>query len=324
MKDGPDVKRPVSPALGVLWNPAAGGNRRRQGLFQRVIQSLPVQAHRQAVTPDEVASALAALANEGIDTLLISGGDGTIQAAMTCLFEQRPFPPLPDVILLPSGTTNMDAQDLGLPGNPARALKRLRRAGGDHLKGLIVRERPILRIAHGTHRHYGLFFGTGLIAEAVDYFQHRIRRWSFLGEAGSLLASLRTLASLVIKRRDPIPMTLTWDSDPPREGGWALVLMTSLERVLFRTRPYHDSGSGSGHMTAARYPLRRSLWALIRRGTAGQEAERQGLCSGRIDALTLTLDGDYVVDGETYPARKSDGPINVTIAEERIRFLVPG
>jgi diacylglycerol kinase family enzyme len=317
-------EHPEAPTVvGLLWNPAAGGNRRRPQLLDRTVEELGVQAYRQAVTPSAISRALAELKAAGVTTLVISGGDGTIQAVLTCLFEERPFGVIPDIILLPSGTTNMDAHDLGLPGNPARALTRLRQAGGDNLTGLTIRERPVLRVAHGDRRLYGFFLGTGLIAEAVAYFQQRIRRWSFLGQAGSLLASLRTLASLLFRRPEPVPMALDWSDGQTRGGGWALVMATSLERVLFRSRPYHDIGTGEARMTAARYPLRRSLWALLRPGRAGEWAEEQGLCSRRVDTLSIELDGDYIVDGETYQAQKSDGPVEVTVAEERVRFRVP-
>jgi diacylglycerol kinase family enzyme len=318
-------RRLAKPArIGLLWNPAAGAAKRRPELLQRIQDELALHAYREAVTPEEVGEALAQLAAQGVDTLIISGGDGTIQAVMSCLFAERPFDELPAVVLLPSGTTNMDARDIGVRGRPQRALTHLRRRGGPDLSGLTVRERPVLRISHGSHCLHGFFFGTGLIAEAVDYFQNRIRRWSALGELGSLLASVRTLVSVLVRRREPIPMTLDWGDGRPRGGGWALVMMTSLERVLFRSRPYHAIGTGDGYLTAARYPLRRALTALMRERTAGDEAERRGLCSRRVDSLTLNMNGSYIVDGETYSANEGDGPVTVTIAEERIRFLVPG
>lgn len=321
--DAPGTEPGTGPILGLLWNPSAGGHRRRPDLLERTLDALPIHAHRAAATPPEVSKALTDLAAHDVDVLVIGGGDGTIQAAMTSLFEERPFARLPAIVLLPGGTTNMDARDVGVRGDPVRALARLRRRAGNDLAGLTPIQRPVLRISHGQQCVYGFFFGTGLIAEGVDYFQKRIHRWTRLGELGALIATLRTLASLLVRRRDPIAMTLDWGDARPRRGGWALVLVTSLERVLFRLRPYHEVGHGAAHMTLARYPLRRALVALIRAKGAAVQDETSDLYSRRIDRIELSFDGEFAVDGELYRAERDDGPVSVTIADEPVRFLVP-
>ena len=321
--DDPGGRIATRPVTGLLWNPLAGRNRRQPELLEQTLATLPIHAYREAVTPPQVSHALAQLAAHDVDLLIISGGDGTVQAAMTCLFTERPFARLPPIILLPSGTTNMDARDIGVRGRPRRALARLHRRVSNGWAGLSVVDRPVLCVTHGDQRVYGFFFGTGLITEAVDYFQARIRRWTGLGQFGSLIATLRTLARLLFRRSSPVAMTLDWGDGQAREGGWALVLVTSLERVLFRTRPYHDIGRGPAHMTAARYPLRRALVALMRTRRAGDRAEADGLCSRRVSQLELLFDDYFVVDGECYPATAAHGTVSVTIAGERVRFLVP-
>ena len=57
--------------------------------------------------------------------LAINGGDGTVQAALTELYNGHFGDDPPPVAVLPSGKTNLIALDLGARGDPIEALERL-------------------------------------------------------------------------------------------------------------------------------------------------------------------------------------------------------
>ena len=58
--------------------------------------------------------------------LVINGGDGTVQAALTEIYNGGHFGDAPPpVAVLPSGKTNLIALDLGARGDPIEALERL-------------------------------------------------------------------------------------------------------------------------------------------------------------------------------------------------------
>ena len=58
--------------------------------------------------------------------LVINGGDGTVQAALTELYNGGHFGDSPPpVAVLPSGKTNLIALDLGARGDPIATLERL-------------------------------------------------------------------------------------------------------------------------------------------------------------------------------------------------------
>ena len=74
--------------------------------------------------------------------LAINGGDGTVQAALTEIyngghFEGEP----PPVAVLPSGKTNLIAIDLGARGDPIEALERLIELAQDRPQALYRRPR---------------------------------------------------------------------------------------------------------------------------------------------------------------------------------------
>ena len=54
--------------------------------------------------------------------IIISGGDGTVQAVQTQLAETLPPDRLPRLAILPDGTTNMDAADIGVQNPRSRTV----------------------------------------------------------------------------------------------------------------------------------------------------------------------------------------------------------
>ena len=83
------VDQPVR--IGVLYNPLSGKNRQAPGLLPRIISGYPQVLLKEIRTPREVHDALVDFAGQGINLIVISGGDGTVQATLTVLFTGQPF-----------------------------------------------------------------------------------------------------------------------------------------------------------------------------------------------------------------------------------------
>ena len=76
--------------------------------------------------PTRSAAALETIARVRPKMLVINGGDGTVQAALTELYNGGHFGnEPPPVAVLPSGRTNLIALDLGAQGDPIAALEKL-------------------------------------------------------------------------------------------------------------------------------------------------------------------------------------------------------
>ena len=71
---------------------------------------------RDVANPDDVEAALSEFAGRGVDTIAISGGDGTVSAVLNTIFARNPFPRRPFLAVLRGGTANMTARDIGMPG----------------------------------------------------------------------------------------------------------------------------------------------------------------------------------------------------------------
>jgi diacylglycerol kinase (ATP) len=95
-----------------IYNPVAGTGRMAQYLDealhilqQKKILALPLRTPVQE-------SVLHALLAEGVDYVLAAGGDGTVHQVVNVL---APYPSPPPLIVMPAGTSNDFAQNLGLP-----------------------------------------------------------------------------------------------------------------------------------------------------------------------------------------------------------------
>lgn len=262
-------------------------------------------------------------AREGVSDLFISSGDGTIQAIQTELAERQPFAAQPRLCLLPHGTTNMTAADLGF-----------RRLTLDAQASLLLepratelRQRPTLRVANprdGQPRH-GMFLGTGAVTEATAYCQ---RVFNARGVKGSW-ATFATLAGAVSRtlfnaanaddpnRFDrPHRIDVVADGRPASDGIQLLMLATTLEKLILGTTPFWGAGDGAIRATVLPYPVPSLVrWLLpIMYGNDRRKAPA-GAVSLRARQLDVSTPVDFVLDGEFFsppenqPLRIETGPV---------------
>ena len=105
------------PRIGVLCNPLSGKNRQGLKTISQTISKYPQAFQHNVQTPRDIYEALFDFASHKVDLLVISGGDGTVQAVLTVLYNHQPFAKQPQLIVLAAGTTNMIAGDVGVSGD---------------------------------------------------------------------------------------------------------------------------------------------------------------------------------------------------------------
>jgi diacylglycerol kinase (ATP) len=107
--------------LTIIANPVAGGGRPFRKI-RRYLQRWNHENWTVDLLPTQHANHAGDLALQLLDhppdLLAVCGGDGTINEVATCL----PNPPFP-IAVLPGGTANVLARELGLPLDPVRSLK---------------------------------------------------------------------------------------------------------------------------------------------------------------------------------------------------------
>ena len=162
--------------LAIIANPAAGGGRAYQAVRQHIAGWAHTDWEVQTLTTrgrDDAGLLARQLLTQPPDLLAVCGGDGTVNEIVSHI-SGPPFP----VAVLPAGTANVLARELGLPLNPIKALEiALRRT---------VKSVDVGILKNGAARRFLFVAGIGFDAFAV--FSARPRLKKRLGMAAYVIA----------------------------------------------------------------------------------------------------------------------------------------
>src|SRR3982751_5207809 len=138
------------PNISLLPNPKSTGNLAQLPRIRAFCAEHPDIFHYEVEHAHQVGEALKTIARVHPKVLVINGGDGTVQAALTELYNGGQFGASPPpVAVLPSGKTNLIALDLGAQGDPVHTLERLiELARTDDLAPYTV-ARELIALRHG-------------------------------------------------------------------------------------------------------------------------------------------------------------------------------
>ena len=111
------------PRIALLSNPKSTGNIAQLPRIREYCDSHPDVFHYEVEQASQIGDAMRIIARVRPKVLVINGGDGTVQASLTELYNGGHFEgDPPPVAVLPSGKTNLIALDLGASGDPIAAL----------------------------------------------------------------------------------------------------------------------------------------------------------------------------------------------------------
>jgi diacylglycerol kinase (ATP) len=313
--------------VGFLFNPLSGRIRKRVAAIRREIGRVPNATYREVTNAPEIHASVEAFLEADIDLLVIVGGDGTVQGVLNHLFALQPGSKWPVLTIIPGGTTNMTALDLGIQGSPECLLQKLCGCLLDTNSPAFV-QRHVLSIEQtGVPKVYGMFFGVGLIARAVIFSQGKIKKLGVTGEIYSAFIMLGYLAGVLLGRCHgawaPAKISVTRDCGKSHHGTYSFLFASTLDRLLFGMRPYWGREEQPVHVTFVKQQRKKSvrmLWPLLT-GRGNVLPENNGYYSCNTWVLELVIDDDYIVDGESYRAAGKDGPLRIRPAGP-VCFLV--
>ena len=315
----------------LIVNPHSGGvNRDGLRLAERVRGAPGVRVF----VPERferIDEALAELAERPPEALFISSGDGTIHYIQTWLIERSGLAPerRPVLALLPHGSTNMTAADIGYRSKDLSGQAAMIREGGWRRPEAQFHDRPTVRLANpkGDGPLHGMFLGGGVLAEATLFCRDTFNRKGLRGHWGPILTLLSVGLKAIFRparpgeenRIDrPQQMRVVADGAVMGDGGQVAVLATTLNRLVLNARPFWGPCDGAAEEAAQalrvslfNYPppfLLRWLPVVLWGGPNRRvHPSMHSRCAERVE---ISVRGRLVLDGEeVWPPE--DGPLIV-------------
>lgn len=301
--------------VALLSNPNSTGNRAILPEVRSYCVKNSDVFHYEVDHVDEIAKALETIARVKPKVLVINGGDGTVQAALTELYQGGHFGDNPPpVAVLPNGKTNLIALDLGSEGNPLKALERIVELAKHDLHEHLV-DRELIALSDGGKDSkvvLGMFLGGAGLSEFILYCRHKIYPLGLPNAAAHVLTVFAALASVLFgikgkflpNRSRPIKISLIRDGQ--FQGNFAVLIVTTLERLLLMKRSMRNQNA-IGRMQFLAIDQRAS--AIVRFllsvifGRLGKNVQK-GIHLERGDMIRIEGEGSNVLmDGELFCAQ---------------------
>jgi diacylglycerol kinase family enzyme len=291
--------------VAILSNAGSGRNRRKVALL-RALEGVSQVDQVVTTSADETAGAIDALLARDPDVLAVNGGDGTVQHVLTHLATRDPAT-IPPLAVLPAGSTNMTAHDLGCGGRARRRLQELLALRDLPAAAWPVETRRPVQVtdADGAVR-LGFFFGMGTIVRGVEFWHGRLAHGAGAGEWGAGAALVR--AAWGIARREPpfaepVRVGLAVDDGPAEPRALMFALVTTMRRLFLDLTPFWGPGPGPLALTWVDAAPRRFLAHVpsLLRGRAERLPEADGFHGRRPGRVVLDLDESWIIDGEVFP-----------------------
>ena len=299
------------PRIALLSNPKSTGNIAQLPRIREYCDSHPDVFHYEVEEASQIGDAMRIIARVRPTVLAINGGDGTVQASLTELYNGRHFEgEPPPVAVLPSGKTNLIALDLGARGDAIATLERLiELARSDELsRYTVARELLALRRPGAEDRPViGMFLGGAGLADTMLYCRHKIYPLGLPNSISHGLTFLAYVARLALKLKAnflPPPPTATDLDMPARErisGKFAFLAVTTLDKLLL-SNTLGGEGRGPLKVVAIEESAGTVLRALAAGITGGYKGKKmRGIHFEEVDEVTIHGDSSHLIlDGETF------------------------
>lgn len=255
--------------------------------------------HHFTKSPDDLMPLFQEAAQKRLRHLVIEGGDGTVRTILTALLNSYPkTQELPAVSILPRGTTNQIARNLGVK-KPVD----FKAIFQDSYKAIST---PMVKIkSKAFETRYGFLFSTGALPYVSRFAQDKINAKGVGGGTAVVGAVLKAVTSDKSDLMPPAKHRLKGRSETHvilnHKGAALGTIMTTLPTLMLGLDPFWGTEDAPLRLTWAE-----AQSAKLGRNVAGiwagrkQNRSQDGYHSHNIDRLTLrtkapaTLDGDFL------------------------------
>ena len=300
------------PRIALLSNPKSTGNIAQLSRIRDYCAEHPDIFHYEVERAEQIGDGLRTIARVRPKILIINGGDGTVQAALTEIhngghFGEEP----PPVAVLPNGKTNLIALDLGAQGDPIIALERLvALAQSDLSPHIVARELIALRCDPTSRPVIGMFLGGAGLADTMLYCRNKIYPLGLPNGLSHALTAIALLVRMFLRLQSsflppkPSPMQVSVRRDGRISGRFALLAVTTLEKMLLSGQ---FKGTGTGRLKLLAVEERPvSLLKVFAASLAGKlgASSMRGVHFEESDEISIEGENaNLILDGEMFSAR---------------------
>lgn len=313
--------------VGLISNPGSGHNRDRFEQIRRRFEEHSAIHHIITNSPAEIGPALQVLAEREIGVLAINGGDGTASAILGQLVDSELFTRAPLIALLPGGTANMNAGDIGIRGSLSKAAARFCHwCDGDRATQGRLQRRSLLRVvtSPGAQPAYGMFLGAGAIIQGTEYAHSEVHSRGLRDDFSLALITLRTVWGVL--RDDPrfnrhVAVGLSLNDAEPTQYDTLILAISTLQRLAFGMRPFWGREAGGIRLTLIEQHcsrFARTFFSIVRGRPNRNAIPASGYFSHNAERIQIDLTGQLNLDGEILQA---GGPVQIS-ASPALEFLV--
>lgn len=237
------------PRVALLSNPRSTGNRAMLPAVRSFCAQHPDIFHYEVEDVDQIGEAMRTIARIQPSVLVINGGDGTVQTALTEIYHSGHFGDNPPpVAVLPNGKTNLIALDLGAAGDPLGALARVMELTrtGKLAEHIVARELISLSDGEagqgGERPVLGMFLGGAGLADSILFCRNKVYPLGWPNGFSHVLTAFAVIVSLVFGIRAaflpprPSHVKVSLLRQGQLQGRFSVLIVTTLERLLIGTR----------------------------------------------------------------------------------------
>ncbi|MEP3653480.1 MAG: diacylglycerol kinase family protein [Litorimonas sp.] len=241
---------------------------------------------------DALPSAVTQAAIDGIDHVVIEGGDGTVQGVISAfLYQAEKFPTFPAFSIVPGGMTNQVAKNIGLKSAGAQSVK-------SALNGTMEAiDMPLLNVIDSEGPKYaGFLFSTGAIPQITRYTTGELHRKGIGGSAAVLGGILKGVRGDDAALMQITPVQMKGLYDGPHLG----TVVTTLPSLIMGLDPFWGDGDEPLRVTwvDGEYKgLARNIMQVWM-GLKSKDRTPDGMHSQRVNEISYAYNGDIVLDGE--------------------------
>jgi diacylglycerol kinase (ATP) len=278
----------------IIINPAARGSRGRMKHLERISSGAVIKTSKG---PGDAEAQAERAVQQGYDTIVAAGGDGTINEVVNGIGTAPVM-----LGILPTGTVNVFAMELGIPFNLDAAWK-------------VIRARKVraIDLASANGHLFVQMAGVGLDAQIVERNSRQVKH--VLGPLSYLL----TATQVVIEK--PPRLRVSSQDHPTVEGSFVLVGNGRLYGGPFSLFNEADPQDGLLDICVFKHMNHLALMRYFRGALFGSLSKFSDVHYFKARDLLVKADRDvpFEADGEL----AGHAPVEFSIRRRKLRVLVP-